>query len=359
MTEEGVVASDEQIPADIEQEEVEETLTLEQRQEELNKSRWNVFLWLGVAVLMFTFALFPMPFSLDSDEFTHSYKKDIGLVWGPSLSGEDLFDVPLHLEVLVSNPPPESSTRVDAYVIKMNNCQQNLAEEIQEALLGTNHAYQHQAIDSVIEGEEYTFKFSVDPGQYCVIVQYFNEASGEVDKTLGNDMTVKGKVWPNQVIGGAFGLICLSLSVFAFIGAQKQGARVKELLENGDETTEDRVLASVTDARIAAGPSGPPSPGPSGPPSPGPSGPPSPGPSGPPSPGPSGPPQTIETPETQTPVEPVVDPVSTLTEPATASTEAIFEPAEGGYFYKKLPDGSYEQTVYVCNPDGTYAPYEG
>ena len=359
MTDTGVVAGEDKNSIDSDAEEAGEELTLDQRQDELKKSRWNVFLWLGIAVLMFTFALFPMPFSADYDDFTDSAEKDIGLVWGPSLSGEDLFDVPLHLDVTAVNPPKYSNTSINAYVIKMNNCQQNLGIFTEEAKTGGNHAYQYQSMGDLIEGEEYTFKFSVDPGQYCIIVQYFNETSGEVDSTFNNDMMVKGKVWPNQVIGGLFGLICLSLSAFAFIGAQKHGAHVKKLLETGDESTEQKVLASLTDARVAAGPTGPPSPGPTGPPAPGPTGPPSAGPTGPPSPGPTGPPQAQPTAVTEQPVAepaPVAEP--TPVAPSAPPAEATFEPAEGGYFYKKLPDGSYEQTVYVQNTDGTYTPYQ-
>tara|TARA_B110000305_G_scaffold35457_2_gene35336 strand:- start:9822 stop:10820 length:999 start_codon:yes stop_codon:yes gene_type:complete len=332
MTEAVAVGVREKTTPDVDQEEIEETLTLDQRKEELKKSRWNVFLWLGIAVLMFTFALFPMPFSADYDDFTNSVEKDIGFVWGPSLPGDDLFDAPLHLNVLASNPPTHSEIRLDAYVIKQTNCQQNLGVFTEEAKLGTNHAYQYQFIDSLIEGEEYTFKFSVDPGQYCVIVQYFNETSGEVDKTSVNDMSLKGQMWPNQVIGGLFGIICLSLSAFAFIGAQKHGAHVKRILENGDESTEEKVLASLTGARVAAGPTGPPSPGP------------------------DGPPQADEAPMAQA-IEPAEEIAPVASEPV--SSEAIFEPAEGGYFFKKLSDGSYEQTVYVQNADGSYTPHEG
>lgn len=138
-------------------------------------------------------------------------------------------------------------------------------------------------------------------------------------------------------------VVCLRL-----FGAQKHGAHVKQILENGNESTEDKVLASLTDARVAAGPTG-------GPPSAG-------GPTGPPEAGPSAPPLTVETPVYQAPEEPATVPDTTPTEPpavTAASTEAIFEPAEGGYFYKKLPDGNYEQTVYVQNSDGSYVPHEG
>ena len=350
MTEEGVVATGEEIPTDADQDEMEETLTLDQRKEELKKSRWNVFLWLGIAVLMFTFALFPMPFNVPYDDIQHSAEKDIGLVWGPSLPGEDLFDVPLHLDVTASNPPTEHGVLIEAYVIKADDCGQQLGPLVLEAKGGTNHSHQYLIMDSTpVVGQEHTFKFSVDPGQYCVIVQYVNEDLTANDDA-GNSLSVKGKVWPNQVFGGVLGIICLSLSAFAFLGAQKHGAHVKQILENGDESTEDKVLASLTEARVAAGPTGPPSAGPTGPPNA----------------EPSAAAQVVEVPVTQAPEEPAVEPatapVSTPTElPAatTVPTEAIFEPAEGGYFYKKLPDGSYEQTVYVQNSDGSYVPHEG
>jgi hypothetical protein len=39
--------------------------------------------------------------------------------------------------------------------------------------------------------------------------------------------------------------------------------------------------------------------------------------------------------------------------------EGMFEPAENGYFFRKLPDGTYDQTVFVQNEDGSYAPHQG
>ena len=56
-------------------------------------------------------------------------------------------------------------------------------------------------------------------------------------------------------------------------------------------------------------------------------------------------------------IEPAEEIAPVVSEPV--SSEAIFEPAEGGYFFKKLSDGSYEQTVYVQNADGSYTPHEG
>jgi hypothetical protein len=101
------------------------------------------------------------------------------------------------------------------------------------------------------------------------------------------------------------------------------------MLEKDLETTENKVLASISSERIAAGPSGPPgAAGPSGPPG---------------AAGPSGPPQAND--------------------PSDASSQVVgeptYEPAENGYFFKKLADGSYDQTVYVQNEDGVYVPHEG
>lgn len=343
MSDEDAAVATEENSADADQEETVEALTLEQRQEELKKSRWNVFLSLGIAVLMFSFALFPMPFSADYDNFTSSAEKDIGFVWGPSLPGDDVFDASMNLDVTASSPPPESGSLIEAYALKVDNCQQNLGEFTAIAKDGTDHAYQHQVMDKTpITGQEYTFEFSLDPGQYCIIVQYVDangsiiEADPEDPEDSNIDLSVKGKVWSSQTIGGLLGILCLSLSAFAFIGAQKHGTHIKTILENGDESTEEKVLASVSGARIAAGPTG-------GPPGAGPSGPP-------PSAGPSGPPSPSE----PTPTETV------LTDAAPApATEAVFEPAENGYFFKKLADGTYEQTVYVQNADGTYVPHQG
>ena len=41
-----------------------------------------------------------------------------------------------------------------------------------------------------------------------------------------------------------------------------------------------------------------------------------------------------------------------------APTEPVFEAAENGYFFRKMPDGSYDQTVYVQAEDGSYVPHQ-
>jgi len=54
--------------SDVEDDEVVE-LTIEERQEKLKKTRWNVFMYLGLAALFFGFALYPfMGFTMSVDE---------------------------------------------------------------------------------------------------------------------------------------------------------------------------------------------------------------------------------------------------------------------------------------------------
>ena len=327
---------------DEDQDERMEEMSLDERKERLKKARWNVFLYLGVAAILFGFALFPMPFSADYDGFSKSAEKDIGLVWGVPVDGEDMFDVPMRLTVTVNEAPTTDVINIAVYVIEQEDCTDyTLSEKMQEAKAGDSHSYQYQETDSrVLEDGTYDFEFNIDPGQYCLIAEYVD---GDGDKITSDDqsLSVEGKLYPNQFIGGLLGLLCLGLSGFAFVGAQKHGAVLRKILEGENETTESRVLSEASQNRIAAGPAGaPPSSGPSGPP-----GAPSAGPSGPPADSPS------DAPATET--------VAEHHEESSTATEETYEPAENGYFFRKMPDGSYDQTVYVKTDDGTYVPHEG
>ena len=340
MTEEELDAAG-ALAVDEDQDELMEEMSIDERKERLKKARWNVFLYLGVAAILFGFALFPMPFSADYDEFSKSAEKDIGLVWGVPVEGEDMFDVPMRLTVTADNPPAQSAINIAVYVIQQDDCTDfTLSEKMQEAMGGDSHVYQYQeATSRVLADGTYDFEFNIDPGQYCLIAEYI-DGNGDKITTSGHSMSVEGKLYPNQFFGGVLGLLCLGLSAFAFIGAQKHGAVLRKILEGENETTESKVLSEASKARIAAGPGGAPPTGPSGPP-------------GAPSDvetGPSGPPGAppAETPAAEAPEA-----------AAPATDEGTYEPAENGYFFRKMPDGSYDQTVYVQNDDGSYVPHEG
>ena len=348
MTEEELDAAG-ALAVDEDQDELMEEMSIEERKERLKKARWNVFLYLGIAAILFGFALFPMPFSADWDDFSTSAEKDIGLVWGLPVDGEDLFDVPMRLTVTADNPPTQAAINIAVYVIEQKDCTDyTLSEKMQEAKGGDSHAYQYQEADErVLADGTYDFEFNIDPGHYCLIAEYINGTTGDKITSSGNALSVKGKLYPNQFFGGFLGLLCLGLSGFAFLGAQKHGAALRKILEGENETTESKVLSEASKARIAAGPGSAPPAGPSGPPG-------SPpqeqaGPSG-----PSGAPPAEAAGEAAPVESPSDEPAA-----APAEGEVTFEPADNGYFFRKFADGTYDQTVYVQNADGTYVPHEG
>ena len=354
-TEEGSIAE----TTSIEEVDEESFETLASLQESLKKSRWNVFMFLGIALLMFAFALFPMP--MDADFEYGTAQKDIGFVWGPSLGGEDFMDVPYEVTVGVDRlPPTTENTTLEIYVLQIDDCTQieKLSEAQSTAKLTNSHQYQYDFVKSPVEGKDYTFDFNLDMAQYCLNTKVVYD-NGELVDPSNTNLKVTGKLWPNQVIAGVPGLFFLGLSSFAFIGAQKVGKKVKELLENDKVTEEQIVLEDARKQKISQGPSGPPKPvaGPGGPPQPvsGPTGSPQ---SAAPS---SGPANVASTPaESQRAGPPPASspqesPAETLAEPTESST---YEDAGNGYFYRKMADGSYEQTIYIKDQAGQYIPYE-
>ena len=50
--------------------------------------------------------------------------------------------------------------------------------------------------------------------------------------------------------------------------------------------------------------------------------------------------------------------VETAEQPPWATDGSVFEPQGDGYYFRKMTDGSYDQTVYYVGSDGEYVPYE-
>lgn len=320
--------------------------------ESLKKSRWNVFMFLGLAFLMFGFALFPMP--MDADFEYGTAEKDLGFVWGPSLAGEDFMDVPYEVTVKVNQlPATTGNITLEVFVVQIDDCTdpESASDAETKARADNDHGYQYGFVNSPVEGRSYTFDFNLDMGQYCLTAKAVGQDGTVVDPSRTN-LDVSGKLWPNQVIAGLPGIVFLGLSTFAFIGAQKVGKQVKSILEDKKVTEEQMVLDEARRQKIVAGPGGPPKP------VPGPGGPPSgvAGPSGaPPSQTPSGP-TNVATDSQSTRAGP---PQTTVPEPATLPDDgATFEDAGNGYYYRKLANGSYEQQVYVKDASGNYVPYQ-
>ena len=278
-------------------------LTLEEKETLLKKSRWNVFLSLGLAIIMFILSLVPISTGLVVDSYSKDY--DTGQLYGIPISGADFTDIPTDV-VLTIEQLPVSTKSIDVFLIEAESCviesngimqeytdkDGNTLSDIRLEVIenGPRHQWQHAVIDAPVIGQEYVLSFEVDPGMYCM--QIITDAEFKTPNSVNVD--VQFKFYPFQIIAGVIAIISLGLSIFAFIGAQKHGQWVRDAKLPTGKSVEQEILDQTSQERISAGPSGPPSgpSGPSGPPS-GPSGPPSSsGPSGPPSSsGPAGPPE--------------------------------------------------------------------
>ena len=345
-------AQEEQKTGESEEDSVEE-LTIEERQEALKRARWNVLMYLGLAALLFGFALYPfMSTTMDVDEGIGSTDKTI-TVWGLPVAGEDFTDIPVEIDITVQSLPTDVNT-IEIFMIEnAKGCEStdgSIGESRSQLQSGdSEHPNQYHLIEDPVESETYSVEMSVDPGIYCLQVVVDSSGSGFSGINVKADVAL----YPTQLPLAIFAALCLLMSGFAFIGAQKHGKQVKSLVEPKKKPSiEDSVLAQTSAERIAAGPSGPPTgptgppTGPSGPPAPGPTGPPAPGPTGPPAPGPTGPPSQEEATVEPTP-EPIIEPVP----------EDIYEDQGNGWYFRKFPDGTYDQKVYVIK-DGFYVPHE-
>ena len=381
-------------------------LTLEEKETLLKKSRWNVFLSLGLAIIMFILSLVPISTGLVVDSYSKDY--DTGQLYGIPISGADFTDIPTDV-VLTIEQLPVSTKSIDVFLIEAESCviesngimqeytdkDGNTLSDIRLEVIenGPRHQWQHAVIDAPVIGQEYVLSFEVDPGMYCM--QIITDAEFKTPNSVNVD--VQFKFYPFQIIAGVIAIISLGLSIFAFIGAQKHGQWVRDAKLPTGKSVEQEILDQTSQERISAGPSGPPSgpSGPSGPPS-GPSGPPSSsgpsgppsssGPAGPPEPsgpgppsssGPAGPPEPSGPPASSGPAgppEPSGPPASsgpagppdaapndqaeTAEQPPWATDGSVFEPQGDGYYFRKMTDGSYDQTVYYVGSDGEYVPYE-
>ncbi len=331
----------EETMVDSEEEEVPE-LTIEDHQNALKKSRWNVFMYLGLAVVLFGFALFPfMSLTLSVDEGIGSIDTTVDVI-GLSPGGEDVTDIPVEMEIIVQSLPTDVQS-IEVFMIKNTegcDATDGSVEKTRNLLQqgDSEHPNGYHLINDPVESQTYDVEFSVDPGKYCIQIVVDTQSQN----FQGINVESQVDIYPAQFPLATIGVICLLLSAFAFIGAQKHGKFVKGLIEPKSEiSVEDAVLAQTTTTRITAGPSGPPS---------GPTGPPSAGPSGPPSAGPSGPPEAASP-----VVQEVAETPAVVEEPVEAVGD-IYEDQGDGWFFRKLPDGSYDQTVYVVE-EGQYIPY--
>ena len=219
-------------------------LTLEEKETLLKKSRWNVFLSLGLAIIMFILSLVPISTGLVVDSYSKDY--DTGQLYGIPISGADFTDIPTDV-VLTIEQLPVSTKSIDVFLIEAESCviesngimqeytdkDGNTLSDIRLEVIenGPRHQWQHAVIDAPVIGQEYVLSFEVDPGMYCM--QIITDAEFKTPNSVNVD--VQFKFYPFQIIAGVIAIISLGLSIFAFIGAQKHGQWVGMLnypLEN-------------------------------------------------------------------------------------------------------------------------------
>ena len=248
-------------------------LTLEEKETLLKKSRWNVFLSLGLAIIMFILSLVPISTGLVVDSYSKDY--DTGQLYGIPISGADFTDIPTDV-VLTIEQLPVSTKSIDVFLIEAESCviesngimqeytdkDGNTLSDIRLEVIenGPRHQWQHAVIDAPVIGQEYVLSFEVDPGMYCM--QIITDAEFKTPNSVNVD--VQFKFYPFQIIAGVIAIISLGLSIFAFIGAQKHGQWVRDAKLPTGKSVEQEILDQTSQERISAGPSGPPS-GPSGP----------------------------------------------------------------------------------------------
>lgn len=345
---------EEEAPADVSEEESEQELTLEERQHALKRARWNVFLYLGIAALLFAFALYPfLSTSLEADKNSGYAEQEI-TVWGLPVAGEDFTDIPVEIQVSVKSLPTTVENIEVLMVENSKGCSAKDGSIGKTSIMLRNgtaeHPNKYEVIENPVESTTYDIEMNVDPGIYCLMIQVNGVGAG----STGVNVDAEVDMYPTQLPLAIFAAMSLLMSGFAFIGAQKHGKYVKSLVEPKSEPSlEDAVLSQTSAARIAAGPSGPPT-GPTGPPT-GPTGPPSAaGPTGPPpAAGPTGPP--VQQDVVSEPALETTPPEQSPTEPTP--TGDVYEDQGSGWYFRKLPDGTYDPKVYVIK-DGFYVPYE-
>ena len=312
-------------------------MTIEERKGALKKSRWNVFMYLGLAALFFGFALYPfMGFSLHVEEGTGSIEKEVK-PFGLDIPGEGFSDIPVEIEITTQSLPTdvksievfmiENSKGCSAFDGSIESARDDLRQDKSE------HPNAYHIIEEPVESHTYDLEFEIDTGIYCMQVVAITD-SQDFD---GINVEAQVEIYPLQLPLAIVGIVCLILSGFAFIGAQKHGKFVKSLIEPKEEQTlEETVLAQTSAARISAGPGAPPVVGPSGPPGAPPSGPPA--------------PSNSES----APLSEAVDEVES--EPVVESDGDIYEDQGDGWFFRKFPDGTYDQDPYMIH-EGHYIPY--
>jgi len=312
---------------------------IEQLRSKVKKARWNVFMYLGIAAMMFAFALIPLPVPAPWDDETvltddvsgGELQQELPYLFGMPIDGRDATDVRLVLEVL-----PKDGGTFHVHVIEAHCGTNTITDELIdfEEAVAKNVSFDtntHRLYVDSIPNKMYEMEFKLDPGGYCLVVEYEHPVGHPLES-----LEVTASVYGLREIGGGLGGISLLWAIFGFIGAQRKGKILKERTapQRGSMSIEDEVMEETSQAIISAGPGGPPV-------------------------------------EEESPIDSAFAALSPQPEPAYAqpapaqqmppasapiSTLNYIESGDG-YHYILKDDNTFDPQPYVKQSDGTYVPF--
>ena len=313
-------------------------LNIKQLRSKVKKARWNVFMYLGIAAMMFAFALIPLPVPAPWDDETALtddvdpgiLHQELPYLFGMPIDGRDATDVRLVVEVV-----PKKGGNFHVHVIEAHCGTNTITDELIEfeSAVARNDSFDstHRLFIDSTPGETYEMEFKLDPGGYCLVVEY-EDLINELES-----FEVTASVYGLREIGGGLGGISLLWAIFGFIGAQRKGKILKEKTapRRGSMSIEDEVMEETAQAIITAGPGGPPA--------------------------------------EESPVDSAFAALSPQPEPAPAQPAPAQQmpPASApisslnyiesgdGYHYILKADNTFDPQPYIKNADGTYTPFNG
>lgn len=327
-------------------------LSISELRTKVKKARWNVFMYLGVAAIMFAFALIPLPVPAPWDDETTlkdsenggEIQRELPYLFGLPIDGHDATDIRFIVEIT-----PADGGDLSVHVIEAHCNTEEIDNELNEfaSMLSrndTNWSDNHIFIEGSKPKKTIEVEFKLDPGAYCLIIEYT-----DYGHEIGS-LEASASVYGLREIAGGLGGLSVLWALFGFVGAQKKGKTLKGRTEPRRDSTsvEVEVMEATNQAVITAGPGAPP-------PSAGPSaGPPT---SGGPTAGPAA-----------APFSPTQDAFAALgvAEPApvaplfaaTPTPTLNYIESGDGYYYILKEDNTFDAQPYVKQSDGSYHPFQ-
>ena len=336
-------------------------LSIDELRQKVRNSRWNVFFYLGLAALLFLFALIPLPVPapwddesviIDAKNSDGQIFRDMPYIIGMPIKGEDFTDVTVYVDV--KRTDSFGGNDILVAMIEGSCSDRETNAKLNDLELNDPNATSRNfaKIENAKVNKAEEVELQVDPGQYCLVVEYV-----DYPEHSSPSLEVTASVYGLREVGLILGGFSFVWAGFGFIGAQRKGRELKERTEprKKAESVEKQVIGAAINERITAGPqSAPPVTTPqSTPPVTTPQ---------------SAPPVTTDSlkitlesqPVQSTPptIEHSTQSVSSPISDSQASLQGNYVKSDDGYYYLLKPDNTYDSRPFILQADGTYLPYQ-